>query len=135
MARRYGEPIDVRSGSDRGAPESFLWRDRIYLVREVLDHWWERQAWWAAPAALAVHGEGEPPGAEAARDATRSALNTEREIWRVEACRGRLGASGVFDLCHDHVVTALVAVGHAGTEATAPAAEGQGLWHLVRVGD
>lgn len=134
MVRRYGEPIEVRVDPDRGAPRSFLWRDRIYLVREVLDHWQERQAWWATPAARAVHGDDVPsvpaapvpaasatgafPGAprrpaersaapEVAPEtatATRSALGTEREIWRVEARRGRSGASGVFDLCHDLVL-------------------------------
>jgi len=153
MARRYGEPIDVRSDSVRGEPRSFLWRGRVYLVREVLDHWWERQAWWAAPAARAVHGDEESPGGtEAAREATRSALNTEREIWRVEAARGRYATLGVFDLCHDYVMTTLVTAGHATGHATTcespgatpdapdapdagPAADGSGLWHLVRVGD
>lgn len=133
MARRYGEPIDVRSDTAREVPESFLWRGRVYLVREVLDHWWERHAWWAAPAARAVHGEGElSGGAEGAKTATRSALGSEREIWRVEACRGRQGAIGVFDLCHDHVVSALVPTASAGASSSA---DEPGSWHLVRVGD
>ena len=151
MARRYGEPIDVRSDSARGAPRAFLWRGRVYLVREVLDHWWERQAWWTMPAASAVHGDQRSPrDAEAAREATRSALNSEREIWRVEAARGRDAALGVFDLCHDYVATTLVTAGRstahesagvpsdgtaAATSDAASAAEGSGLWHLVRVGD
>ena len=159
MARRYGEPIDVRSDSARGVPESFLWRGRVYLVREVLDHWWERHAWWAAPAARAVHGDGESSGGvEAAKAATRSALGGEREIWRVEACRGRQGATGVFDLCHDHVVSTLVPAaqipvhasngqGHAegshlgdpsgpvSSAGASPGADEPGDWHLVRVGD
>jgi hypothetical protein len=151
MARRYGEPIDVRSDLARGVPESFLWRGRVYLVREVLDHWWERHAWWAAAAARAVHGEGESSGgAEAAKAATRSALGSEREIWRVEACRGRQGAIGVFDLCHDHVVSALVPAVQLSAHASGPVPsagassgtdeQGVGLgdpgsWHLVRVGD
>ena len=140
MARRYGEPIDVRSDSAQGAPESFLWRGRVYLVRDVLDHWWERQAWWTAPAARAVQGDGEGAGdAASARTATRSALGTERELWRVEACRGRQGALGVFDLCHDYVATAVVPAGHGPVAASSDTASSDtdepGRWHLVRVGD
>lgn len=50
--RRYEEPIEVRAAADEtasgvpGAPEAFLWRGRLYVVREVLDHWKERRPWW-----------------------------------------------------------------------------------------
>jgi hypothetical protein len=30
-----------------------------------------------------------------------AALSLERELWRVEATRGRMHGSGVFDLCFD----------------------------------
>lgn len=52
MVRRYEEPIEVRAAADEtasgvpGAPEAFLWRGRLYVVREVLDHWKERRPWW-----------------------------------------------------------------------------------------
>ena len=49
MVRRYEEPIEVRATADEtagGAPDAFLWRGRLYIVREVLDHWKERRPWW-----------------------------------------------------------------------------------------
>lgn len=86
MTRLYGDAIanavddvaEVRRHDDR--PEQFLWRDRLYLVRAVLDHWTEAGGWWRAGAA----GD-----------------DGERELWRVEAGAGRLGDTGVFDLCFD----------------------------------
>jgi hypothetical protein len=56
--RTYGETIEVRTGAaavpdgDRSAtfsvapPAQFLWRGRLYLVREVLAHWVELGTWW-----------------------------------------------------------------------------------------
>jgi len=48
VVRRYEEPIEVRATADEtaGAPDAFLWRGRLYIVREVLDHWKERRPWW-----------------------------------------------------------------------------------------
>jgi hypothetical protein len=75
MARRFAEQVYVRQAAPApesapaervpagpapqppGAPEAFVWRDRLYVVREVLDHWRERTAWWRADVALAVHGD------------------------------------------------------------------------------
>ena len=62
MVRRYEEPIEVRAGAggagegvvDRAGdincpdptPSAFLWRGRLYIVRDVIGHWRERRAWW-----------------------------------------------------------------------------------------
>ena len=83
MTRRYGEPVDVRRRDD--APVQFLWRGRVYVVRDVLAHWVESRPWWlsAGPA-----GPAGPVGAVA----------DEREVWRVEAGAGRLHGPGVYDL-------------------------------------
>jgi hypothetical protein len=35
-----------------------------------------------------------------------AALSVERELWRVEATRGRVHGTGVFDLCFDWSATA-----------------------------
>jgi len=83
-------------GDRDAAPRSFLWRGRLYVVREVLGHWRDRREWWASAAARALHGEQWTPssGAEAA-------LDQEREVWRVEASAGRSYSSGVYDLSRE----------------------------------
>jgi hypothetical protein len=74
------------------APQQFLWRGRLWQVREVIAHWTEVGAWW-------VRRPEEAPG--------RSELVTERHVWRVTAARGRAVATaddpgfGVFDLTLD----------------------------------
>jgi hypothetical protein len=111
MARKYADPVQVRrerapegrpSGGQEGAgcaPETFLWRGRLYVVRAVLGHWWERQAWWTAAPARSVHGEGEEPREGAAPDgAGRAEWGSDREVWRVEASPGRAFGTGVYDL-------------------------------------
>ncbi|WP_037577311.1 DUF6504 family protein [Phaeacidiphilus oryzae] len=86
MARRQADPVEVRGeGGPGGRPTHFLWRDRVYAVREVLGHWREGGAWWDAPAQAA------PAPLDAA----------EREVWRVEASRGRCYAPGVYELSLD----------------------------------
>ena len=94
--RRYDDPVEVRKGADED-PDQFLWRGRLWQVREVVAHWVETGAWWARrPAATAVPG------------AVDTDLLREREVWRVAAARGRVAALqsspehdpgfGVFDL-------------------------------------
>ena len=61
LARRYDEPVAVERGDD--APAAFVWRGRGYVVRAVLDHWWQTGPWWHG-------GDGG---------------DDERELWRVEA--------------------------------------------------
>ena len=93
--RRYDDPVEVRKGADED-PDQFLWRGRLWQVREVVAHWVETGAWWARSS-----------GAVAVDDLLR-----EREVWRVAAARGRVAAArsaaaqspehdpgfGVFDL-------------------------------------
>ena len=77
--RRYDDPVEVRKGADED-PEQFLWRGRLWQVREVVAHWVETGAWWTRSRrpvrAAAVDGD----------------LLREREVWRVAAARGRVAA-------------------------------------------
>ena len=120
MARRVGELVTVRvqseataeAGSPAGAPTTFLWRGRLYVVRAVLGQWRERRAWWTTAVARAVHGVGEQDdtrgfggtggsGGDAVRVLTpgrRVVLDSERTVWRVEASAGRVYGVGVYDL-------------------------------------
>ena len=87
--RRYDDPVEVRKGPEED-PEQFLWRGRLWQVREVVAHWVETGAWWSRPVA----GDGGSVGADLLR---------EQEVWRVTAARGRVAALttagyGVFDL-------------------------------------
>jgi hypothetical protein len=93
MTRRYGELVDVRRRDD--APAEFLWRGRLYVVRDVLAHWMESRPWWTpaeAPSDASADG-GQPGGGQPAGD--------DREVWRVEASPGRVHGSGVYDLRFD----------------------------------
>ena len=80
MTRRYDDAVEVRRRDED--PAEFLWRGRFYAVREVLAHWVETGAWWQTSSAT-------------------SPLTGEREVWRVEASRGRAFGAGVYDLCFD----------------------------------
>jgi hypothetical protein len=112
MSRRYDDPVEVRRRDDE--PAEFLWRDRLWVVRAVLARWVETGAWWqpAVPAgagipgtAMSIAGSGSTDGSSAlALDS--AALSVERELWRVEATRGRVHGTGVFDLCFDWSATA-----------------------------
>jgi hypothetical protein len=110
--RRYDDPVEVRVGvgTDTGplleerAPSQFLWHGRLWKVRAVLAHWVETGPWWSSPGVRAVIGsESEPEdGPEAAVTRPVGDLLTEREMWRVEAGRGRTDdGGGVFDLAFD----------------------------------
>lgn len=90
--RTYDDPVEVRRGEAEG-PEQFLWRGRLWKVRAVLAHWVETGAWWQA--AERAGGPDQVPGQV-------PDLVAERELWRVEAGRGRdLDVTGVFDLSFD----------------------------------
>jgi hypothetical protein len=104
--RRYDDPVEVRKGADED-PDQFLWRGRLWQVREVVAHWVETGAWWArrpaAPTATEAHGAVQAGGSSA----VDTDLLREREVWRVAAARGRVAAAqspehdpgfGVFDL-------------------------------------
>jgi len=122
MVRRYEEPIEVRAraaersrssatsvpvagdigGDDRTIPSgdsgeqvptAFLWRGRLYVVREVIGHWRERRAWWR---------EAFDPDEDTAENTAAQGLDClEQQVWRVEASPGRLAGTGVYDLGMD----------------------------------
>ena len=139
--------MEVRKGMVGGpggrveGPEQFLWRGRLWKVRDVLAHWVETGPWWQSSGAQAVLGAdradlpepGDPADlADRERDgvlAVRQDLLAEREVWRVEAGRGQAGrqprepggqpagqpaGTGVFDLVFDWA---------------------QGSWRLIRCAD
>ena len=140
MVRRYNEPVEVKAREGMpcapssvefdalaaeavSQPEAFIWRGRLYVVREVLGHWRERRAWWREALdppsdSPSDSPSGPPPGIAAAA--------RERQVWRVDASPGRLARSGVFDLARDDPAE--------DTEDTAHAAEPTG-WQLLRVAD
>ena len=97
---------------DERAPAQFLWRGRLWKVRAVLAHWVETGPWWSSPGVRAVIGSGDEPGDQAGDEGDEQQealprplgdLITERELWRVEARRGRDvdDTGGVFDLAFD----------------------------------
>jgi hypothetical protein len=126
VSRRHADPVDVRRRDD--APEQFLWRNRLYQVREVLGHWIESGAWWrSAPSSALIDGSdvgtrqsadlvvapipaspkwaqrawGEPAPDVGASAGPMTLDDGEREFWRVEAWAGRSAQPGVYDLCFD----------------------------------
>jgi hypothetical protein len=111
--RRYADPVEVRQGpvGQQGAtegPQQFLWRGRLWKVRAVLAHWVETGPWWQAGGARAAIGSEEALAETETRDRIPLGdLLTERELWRVEAGRGRAmtdgepDGGGVFDLAFD----------------------------------
>jgi hypothetical protein len=113
VVRRYEEPIEVRSAGQAreagaadapGAPDAFVWRGRLYVVREVLEHWQERRPWWRDALETVASGTeaGDTPacgGAEPSGVVLAGAR--ERQVWRVEASAGRMAGTGVYDLGAD----------------------------------
>lgn len=107
--RRYDELVQVRTGSSAGSPVDvlvpafFVWRDRLYVVRAVLAHWYERRVWWREAAACALLGLRADQQVRADRQIPggRATDRSEREVWRVEASAGRSSPIGVYDLARD----------------------------------
>ena len=114
--RRYDDPVEVRRGpvdgaiatlapgTDERAPAQFLWHGRLWKVRAVLAHWVETGPWWSSPGVRAVIGSEGGVSVEEPEAVPRPLgdLITERELWRVEAGRGRdADSGGVFDLAFD----------------------------------
>ena len=109
--RTYDDPVEVRRGPaawgpaewlDSGLgseieerPEQFLWRGRLWQVREVIAHWVETGAWWICKEGVVASGGRVERKAH------------PREVWRVAAARGRAVSAvddpgfGVFDLAFD----------------------------------
>jgi Family of unknown function (DUF6504) len=107
--RRYDDQVEVRKGADED-PDQFLWRGRLWQVREVVAHWVETGAWWTRPQERA-HDGSDGGSAGSGGVAVDADLLREREVWRVAAARGRVAAQqsawqspehdpgfGVFDL-------------------------------------
>lgn len=102
MRRFHGEPIQVRRGQigDREGPAQFVWRGRLYSVREVLDSWVETGAWWRSSAISRIHGLAEDSSSPVSTGPVSVAglVDDECEVWRVEAAAGRESPRGVFDI-------------------------------------
>ena len=86
MGRRYDDVVDVRTGPSTAGPlatgpTAFVWQERLYVVREVLGHWHEREAWWQAPEGRRLTG-----------------ASGEQEVLRVAASAGRTRGTGTYDL-------------------------------------
>jgi hypothetical protein len=96
MSRRYADAVEVRRSG--GVPQQFLWRQRVYVVREVLGHWLEAGAWWRGERARALLGTG---SSNFLGQVEAAETRHERELWRVEAAGGRGVGVGVYDLCRD----------------------------------
>lgn len=107
--RRVGDPLELLGGvvgPDSGGtdpveavvepPLAFRWQGRRYVVASVLAHWIETGAWWRTFGAAGTAG------------ASGVLTDPERQLWRVEVCRG--ASTGVFDLCHDSTGWSLRAV-------------------------
>ena len=151
--RRYDEVIDVRTTPEAEAtaggppaPEAFVWRDRLYVVRGVLAHWYERRVWWRVAAASALLGlravesssVGQavgPVGLDGGRPVppgrTGPLESAERQVWRVEAAAGRSSPVGVYDLVHDPVPDPDQRASERSGRELVPAAG----WRLVGVDD
>ena len=122
--RRYDDPVEVRRGLVDGpggqqeGPEQFLWRGRLWKVRDVVAHWVETGPWWQSAGVHAVLGADGATGTTGTTGTTggtatatatagmRTDLLAEREVWRVEASRGlaathAAGGPGLFDLVFD----------------------------------
>jgi len=126
MTRRYADPVEVQRAVRDGqvVPASFMWRGRLYVVRGVLGHWWERRSWWATAGGRAIHGDGEAPDQPADPAQQASGLGSDREVWRVEASRGQAFGTGVYDLC--------AVQPHPQPQSQSSAGDG---WRLIRVAD
>jgi hypothetical protein len=99
MSRLHADLVEVRTCAAPAGPvpEQFLWRGRLYLVREVLARWTESGSWWRGTAVRAL-----TTGASA----TATEVDDREQLWwRVEADSGRLaalsGGRGTYDLCFE----------------------------------
>ena len=127
MTRLHTDAVEVVRRDDE--PAQFLWRGRLYVVREVLARWTESGAWWRSAAMQAVaagdglddadplapfqtapipsspkwaqRAWGEPAPDVGAVVAPASIDDGEQDWFRVEAGAGRAAGTGVYDLCFD----------------------------------
>lgn len=47
--RRYDDPVEVRRGEHEG-PDQFLWRGRLWQVRDIVAHWEAEREFWRVTA-------------------------------------------------------------------------------------
>ena len=80
MSRVYGDPVEVRTRED-GRPLRFAWRERLYGVIAVQEHWVVNRDWWREPAPVPAR--------------------PELEFWRVEASAGPGQPPGPYELRRD----------------------------------
>ena len=114
--RRYDDPVEVRRGlvDEVEAPEQFVWRDRLWRVCAVVSHWVETGPWWEQRGITDLLAQSVPEPSDVGADHSGatvpgSLLLAEREVWRVDAARGRHGIGtdpssglrGTFDLTYD----------------------------------
>ena len=93
MSRLHADVVEVQRRDDE--PAQFLWRGRLYVVREVLARWTSSGGWWRAAAVQAVSS-----GASTEVALGPAVIEDGEQDWfRVEA--GRASATGVYDLCFD----------------------------------
>ena len=114
MSRLHTDVVEVQRRDDE--PAQFLWRGRLYVVREVLARWTESGGWWRTAAVQAISsggaaevpgvvqaissgGAAEVPGGAVLGGGSASVDDGEQDWFRVEAGAGRLGSTGVYDLC------------------------------------
>ena len=83
MGRRYDDDVQVQLDlrEESPGPGAFIWQERLYQVREVLGHWYERTPWW-----------------EEAAERGLDADSGDGEVWRVAASAGRARGAGTYDL-------------------------------------
>ena len=122
MSRLHTDVVEVQRHDD--VPAQFLWRGRLYVVREVLARWTESGGWWRAAAVQSLSdGDGGggpapletaplPPSPKWAQRAWGEPApdidvsvgpagvdDGEQDWFRVEAGAGRAAGTGVYDLC------------------------------------
>jgi Family of unknown function (DUF6504) len=73
----YAEPVDVWVRD--GTPVRFIWRERLYPVVQVLEHWVASREWWKEHSME----PGQLP---------------DHECWRVEASPGAGAAPATYEL-------------------------------------
>ena len=124
MSRLHTDAVEVQRRDDE--PAQFLWRGRLYVVREVLARWTESGGWWRSavvqslsagdaaddlPVApletaplppspkWAQRAWGEPAPDVDASVGPAGIDDGEQDWFRVEAGAGRAAGTGVYDLC------------------------------------
>lgn len=128
MSRSFDEVVHVKvAEGGSGEPSAFVWRGRLFVVREVLATWSARLPWWQGVAARALRGEAvevrgssalaREPGARVAGPAA------DEQVWRVVASAGFGAEPGTFELAGEPA-------GDGGG-----AGSGDARWRLVRVVD